>query len=263
MSDRQKTKRLDFRVIIPNIVTLVALCSGVSAVKFALAGQMNFAATAILVSAILDGLDGQIARALRGASSFGAELDSLADLVNFGVAPALVLYVWGLNDLGNLGWFACLIFIIAMALRLARFNVANNLTDQNPSEESFEESDKKQTKPKAYFVGIPAPAAALLALMPLYFDLTGYIDQSKVFSIFIVIYLLLLSGFVVSLVKTFSPKSLRFRSGKAGVLFLMIALLAAALITFTWHSLIIIGTLYFGQVCLSLCKNLKNNKPSL
>lgn len=262
MTTSQKTKRLDFRVIIPNIVTLVALCSGVSAVKFALAGQMDFAATAILVSAILDGLDGQIARALRGASSFGAELDSLADLVNFGVAPALVIYVWSLNELGSLGWFACLIFIIAMALRLARFNVSNNLTDQNPSKEETI-LDQKQTAPKAYFVGIPAPAAALLALMPLYFELTGYIEQSKIVGLFTTFYLIILSGFVVSLVKTFSPKSLRFKSAKAGLLFLIIALLAAALITFTWHSLMIIGTLYFGQVCLSLFKNLKNNKPYL
>ena len=160
MQNTPKTKRMDFRVIIPNIVTLVALCSGVSAIKFALAGQMNFAATAILISAILDGLDGQIARALRGQSSFGAELDSLADLVNFGVAPALVLYIWGLNDLGNLGWFACLIFVIAMALRLARFNVANNLSGSNDADEILD-LDKKQASPKAYFVGIPAPAAAL------------------------------------------------------------------------------------------------------
>lgn len=263
MSENQKTKRLDFRVIIPNIVTLVALCSGVSAIKFALVGQMNFAATAILFSAILDGLDGQIARALRGASSFGAELDSLADLVNFGVAPALVLYIWGLNTVGNVGWFACLIFIIAMALRLARFNVANNLLDQNPEEENVSIPDAKSQSPKAYFVGIPAPAAALLSLMPLYFYLTDYIEQSPIFSGFIVVYLIILSALVVSRVKTFSPKSLRFNRKKVGVLLLVIALLAAALITLTWHSLIIIGTLYLGQVCLSLLKNLKNNKPTL
>ena len=122
-------RRVPMRLIVPNMVTLLALCSGLTAVRMAFDGRWEFAVGAVILAAVLDGLDGRVARLMKGTSRFGAELDSLSDFVNFGVVPALMLYLWLLKDAGNLGWIAALIFAISMALRLARFNVA--LDDPN------------------------------------------------------------------------------------------------------------------------------------
>ena len=240
-TSEQAKKRIDIRVIIPNIITLIALASGVTAIKFAVDGRFEYAAAAILISAFLDGLDGQIARLLRGTSSFGAELDSLADLVNFGVSPALVMYLWGLHEVKNFGWLACLIFIIAMALRLARFNVLNNLSHNAPENEA-------PATPKSYFLGIPAPASALLCLFPLYIDLTGFAGSDTFIYYISVLYILVLSAFTVSSIKTFSPKSLRFQTGNARLLMIGIAIYFACLITLTWHTLM--------GACLVYCVHL-------
>ncbi|MEM6603361.1 MAG: phosphatidylcholine/phosphatidylserine synthase [Pseudomonadota bacterium] len=244
-SDSKLKKRLDFRVIIPNIVTLIALCAGVSSIKFAFDGQYHIAAAAILISAILDGLDGQIARALRGTSSFGAELDSLADLVNFGVAPALILYIWLLNNAQNFGWFACLMFITAMALRLARFNVGNNILIE--ADES--NIDPQEDKPaKTFFLGIPAPASALMSLVPLYIDLSGLLSVSFISEILAAFYIIILAILTVSPIKTFSPKILRFKRSMAGPVFILMAFIAVSMVTFTWLSLIICAIIYMIHI---------------
>lgn len=126
---KPRFRRVPLRLIVPNVVTLLALCSGLTAVRMALEGRWEFAVGAVLIAAVLDGLDGRVARLMKGTSKFGAELDLLADFVNFGVVPALMLYIWILKDAGSLGWISALIFAICAALRLARFNVA--LDDPN------------------------------------------------------------------------------------------------------------------------------------
>ena len=152
---KRRFRAVPLRIILPNLVTLLALCMGLTAIRFAIEGRFYTAVLAIIAAAILDGLDGRIARALKGTSRFGAELDSLADFIDFGVAPAIILYFSGLSQLGGLGWLVCLLFAIACALRLARFNVM------------IDDPDIPVWK-KGFFVGMPAPAGAVVGLLPVY-----------------------------------------------------------------------------------------------
>src|SRR6195952_6158730 len=145
----RRLKPVPFRMIAPNMITLMALCLGLTAIRLAFEGKFEPAVIAIVAAAFLDGIDGRVARMLKGTSRFGAELDSLADFVNFGVAPALILYFWGLHDLKSAGWIAALTFAICAALRLARFNVMI----EDPNRPAWAGN---------YFVGVPAPAGALM-----------------------------------------------------------------------------------------------------
>src|SRR5713226_10579911 len=158
--DRDEPKRRRFRPIpvrtlVPNLITLLALCAGLTAVRLAIEGKLEFALAAIVLAAVLDGIDGRIARLIKGTSRFGAELDSLADFVNFGVAPALILYFWELHELKSAGWIAALVFAICAALRLARFNVMI----EDPNRPAWAGN---------FFVGVPAPAGAITVLLPIY-----------------------------------------------------------------------------------------------
>src|SRR3712207_3453021 len=153
-------KPVPVRVIIPNIITLVALCLGLTAIRLAFEGRYEPAVVAIVVAALLDGIDGRVARMLKGTSRFGAELDSLADFVNFGVTPALILYSFLLNELKAIGWIAVLVFAIAMVLRLARFNVM------------LDDAHRPECK-KNFFTGMPAPAGAVTSVSPLYLSVPG------------------------------------------------------------------------------------------
>jgi CDP-diacylglycerol--serine O-phosphatidyltransferase len=143
------------RVLIPNIFTLLGLCAGLTAIRMAIEHRWDLAVAALVFAAFLDGIDGRIARLLKAQSRFGAELDSLADFVNFGVAPAIIIFNWALDDLHSLGWIAVLVFTVCSALRLARFNVSLDATD-TPAWKS------------SYFVGVPAPAGAIILLLPIY-----------------------------------------------------------------------------------------------
>ncbi len=161
--DAERVRRfrpVPLRLLIPNVITLLALCLGMTAIRFAFEGSIEWAVTAIAAAAVLDGLDGRIARALKGTSRFGAELDSLADFVDFGVAPAFVLYLSGLDELKGFGWLSVLVFAIACALRLARFNVM------------IDDPDMPAWR-KAFFVGMPAPAGAVVGLLPVYLRFLG------------------------------------------------------------------------------------------
>jgi CDP-diacylglycerol--serine O-phosphatidyltransferase len=153
------------RLLIPNLLTLLALCLGLTAIRFAFEGSIEWAVSAIATAAVLDGLDGRVARALKGTSKFGAELDSLADFVDFGVAPGIVLYVAGLNRLNGLGWLVVLLFVMAGALRLARFNVMIDDPDQPAWRKTF-------------FVGMPAPAGAVVGLLPVYLKFLSGADHA-------------------------------------------------------------------------------------
>src|ERR1700758_4030604 len=157
---RRRFKAIPVRTLLPNLITLLALCAGLTAIRLAVEDKLDLALAAIVFAALLDGIDGRIARMLKGTSRFGAELDSLADFVNFGVAPALMLYFWGLRELGNLGWIAGLVFAISTGLRLARFNVRV-------------EAPNKPAWAAKFFMGVPAPAGAITVLLPIYVYFLG------------------------------------------------------------------------------------------
>lgn len=192
---QRRFRTVPIRMLIPNIVTLLALAAGLTAVKFALEGRFDLASISVMIAAILDGLDGRIARALGGTSRFGAELDSLADFVSFGCAPALVLYMWLLKDLKTAGWVAGLVLAFAQALRLARFNV---MIDGNA----------KPAWQKAYAVGVPAPSGAMMALLPLNLHLAG-VPHFAGESVIVMIWTILTGILAVSWLPTFSGKGLK------------------------------------------------------
>ncbi|MGH6847606.1 MAG: CDP-diacylglycerol--serine O-phosphatidyltransferase [Methylocella sp.] len=191
---RRGIRAVPLRVILPNLVTLLALCMGLTAIRFAIEGQFETAVVAVIAAAILDGLDGRIARALRGTSRFGAELDSLADFVAFGVAPALILYVWGLQKIKSFGWFAALVFAIAAALRLARFNVMIDDPDRPPWQAHF-------------FTGMPAPAGAIVGLLPLYLNLSIFaVPNVRALVPFEIAYVLIVAFLMASRIPHYSGK---------------------------------------------------------
>src|SRR5215475_7194129 len=152
---RRRLRQIPVRTLVPNLITLLALCAGLTAIRLAIEARLELAVAAIVFAALLDGVDGRVARMLKGTSRFGAELDSLADFVNFGVAPGLILYVWELKGLGNLGWIAAMVFAICAGLRLARFNVQID----DPSKPAWAGN---------FFTGMPAPAGAITVLLPMY-----------------------------------------------------------------------------------------------
>ncbi|MFM8749656.1 CDP-alcohol phosphatidyltransferase family protein [Rhabdaerophilum sp.] len=192
---QRRFRPVPIRMLIPNLVTLLALAAGLTAVKFALEGRFDMASISIMVAAVLDGLDGRIARALGGTSRFGAELDSLADFVSFGCAPALVLYMWVMKDVKTAGWIAGLVLAFAQALRLARFNV-------------MIDSPAKPEWQKAFAVGVPAPSGAMMALLPLNLHLAG-VPSFAGESIFVMIWTVLTGILAVSWLPTFSGKGLK------------------------------------------------------
>ena len=152
-------KKNNARVILPNMLTLIGVCIGLTSIRFALDGRYEFAVIAIILAALIDGLDGRIARLIKGTSKVGKELDSLTDMISFGVAPAFIMYFWKLNTLGRFGWLLCLVYVICVALRLARFNVN---TGQAPSWRDN------------FFEGVPSPAGGILVLTPLIFSITNF-----------------------------------------------------------------------------------------
>jgi CDP-diacylglycerol---serine O-phosphatidyltransferase len=232
---RRRFKPVPFRVIAPNLITLLALCLGLTAIRLAYEERLELAIYAILVAAILDGVDGRIARLLKGTSRFGAELDSLSDFVNFGVAPALVLYSFVLHNIGGMGWIVALIFAIASCLRLARFNAA------------LEDPHRPEWQ-KNFFVGVPAPAGALAALLPIYLYFVG-LPVTGYAAPVVAVYLLAMAFLMVSTVPTFSGKTLGSRVPRSWVLplFVLSVAFVGLLLTFTFEVLAI-GTLVYLAV---------------
>lgn len=238
----QKDRSLVVRSLIPNGITVLALCAGLTAMRFAIAGQFERAVVAIIVASILDGLDGRAARLLKGTTRFGAELDSLTDFVNFGVAPVMVLYIWSLQELGGVGWIAVLGYAICCALRLARFNVA--LDDPN-----------KPAWTANYFVGVPAPAGAWLVMLPLYLGFLGIVNLNQV-PVLIAAYSLFIGFLMISRIPTFSGKKMRVRLGREWVLpiLLGVGLVAAMILNFPWQSLCLISVIYLGFIPFSMSR---------
>lgn len=233
-------RRLPLNTLAPNILTVLALCFGLTAIRFGLQERWKAAVFAIIIAAIFDALDGRVARLLKSTSKFGAELDSLSDFISFGVAPAVLLYLWTLHDVGNVGWFAVLWFATCAALRLARFNTMAD--DPNRPEWAGK-----------FFVGIPAPAAAALALMPpmLSFELAGPDNVARVAPVSLV-WIILVGLGMVSRLPTFSFKKVRIRRDLALPLLLLVGLYAAAFVTEPWVTMFGTGVLYLALIPFSV-----------
>ena len=228
---RQKLTSLPFRKIAPNIVTMLALCAGVTSIRYSIQEDWVKAVICIFIAALFDGLDGRVARMLKGSTKFGAELDSLSDFVSFGVAPAILLYQWSLFDLPKFGWFFCLLMSIGMAMRLARFNT---MLDEEPQPEYWNH----------FFVGVPAPAAAALSMMPVMisFDFPEYtVVRSHAFCATL---LCIVSFLMVSRIPTFSTKKLKVPTYMFMPMMLIVALFASFIITQPWFTLGIMTVLY-------------------
>jgi CDP-diacylglycerol--serine O-phosphatidyltransferase len=229
---RRRFKPVPFRMLVPNLITLIALCLGLTAIRWAYEGRLEPAVYFIIIAAGLDGVDGRVARLLKGTSRFGAELDSLSDFVNFGVAPALVLYSFVLYHLKALGWIVALVFAIAAGLRLARFNVM--LDDPNRPEWQ-----------KNFFVGMAAPAGAIASLLPIYLHFLG-IPIGPAVAPIALIYVLLIAFLMVSNIPTYSGKTMGKRVPRHWVLPLFVVTVAffGLLVSFPFEVLAL-GTLVF------------------
>ncbi|HSV22122.1 MAG TPA: CDP-diacylglycerol--serine O-phosphatidyltransferase [Xanthobacteraceae bacterium] len=235
---RRRFKAIPVRTLLPNLITLLALCAGLTAIRVAVENKLDLALAAIVFAALLDGIDGRIARMLKGTSRFGAELDSLADFVNFGVAPALILYFWGLHDLKSAGWIAALVFAICAGLRLARFNVM--IDDPN-----------KPAWAANFFTGIPAPAGAITVLLPIYLDFLG-VSAGLVTVWLTFLYTLVIAVLMVSRLPVFSGKRVGKRVPPEMVLpvFVMVVLFFALLVSYPWQVLTVGTVVYLA--CLPL-----------
>jgi CDP-diacylglycerol---serine O-phosphatidyltransferase len=235
---RRRFKAIPVRTLLPNMITLLALCAGLTAIRLSMEGKLEWALAAIVFAGVLDGIDGRVARMLKGTSRFGAELDSLADFVNFGVAPALILYFWGLHELHSAGWIVALVFAICAALRLARFNVM--IDDPN-----------KPAWAGNFFTGIPAPAGAIVVLLPIYLYFLG-VSNGLVTIWLTFFYTLAIALLMVSRLPVFSGKRVGKRVPPEMVLplFVVFVLCFALLVSYPWQVLSV-GTLVY-LVCLPL-----------
>jgi CDP-diacylglycerol--serine O-phosphatidyltransferase len=229
---RRRFRAIPVRTLVPNVITLLALCAGLTAIRLAAEGTFEWALYAIVFAAVLDGIDGRVARLLKGTSRFGAELDSLADFVNFGVAPGVTLYFWGLHEIKSAGWIAAMVFAIAAGLRLARFNVM--IDDPN-----------RPAWAGNFFVGIPAPAGAITVLLPVYVQFLGLPKLAFIAPVTLV-YTLLIALLMVSRLPVYSGKRVGTRVPPDLVLlvFIGVVLFFALLIAYPWEVLTI-GTLAY------------------
>ncbi len=220
-----RLREIPVRVVIPNLITVIAICAGLSGIRLAFEGRFELAVAMVLLAALLDAVDGRTARMLKGSSKFGAQMDSLADVVNFGVAPALVLYAFLLHQIGSFGWIAALIFAIACALRLARFNVMT----EDPDRPGWQD---------AYFVGIPAPAGAVIVMLPVYLGFIG-MPLSTGLAVGSSIYALLIGLLMVSRVRVWSGKATgkRIRRDIVPLVLLGAVLLVMLFVAYTWYTL--------------------------
>lgn len=233
-------RRVPVRMLVPNFFTLLGLCAGLTSIRMGIEARYDLALAAIVFAACLDGIDGRIARLLKASSRFGAELDSLADFVNFGVAPAFLIFNWGLGDLKSAGWICVMIFALASALRLARFNAA--LDDDKPKWQSN------------YFMGMPTPAAAIAVLLPLYLDQLGLADVRSLWGLKIVlVYTVFIAFMMVSSIPTYSGKLAGERVGREWVLpiFVLAIGLVAFLFTYPYETLTVLTLVYLGFIPVS------------
>ncbi|NTJ41995.1 CDP-diacylglycerol--serine O-phosphatidyltransferase [Agrobacterium larrymoorei] len=226
-----RLREIPLRLVIPNLVTVLAICAGLSGVRLAFEGRFELAVAMVLLAAFLDGIDGRLARMMKATSKFGAQMDSLADIVNFGVAPALVLYAYVLDQARSFGWIAALIYVIAAGLRLARFNVMIEREVKAPWQNEF-------------FVGVPAPMGAMLVLLPVYLGFIG-VEPGKTFGYISAFYTVLIGYFLISRLPVWSGKSeSSIRRDRVLPAILIVVLYVALLMSFTWEVLIVTVAAY-------------------
>ena len=217
------------RVILPNMLTLIGVCIGLTSIRFALDGRYEFAIIAIIIAAVIDGLDGRIARLIKGTSKVGKELDSLTDMISFGVAPAFIMYFWKLNELGRFGWLVCLIYVICVALRLARFNVNTG------GEPSWRDN---------FFEGVPSPAGGILVLTPLIFSMSS-IELFKIdYAIIVPIFFVVTSFLLISKFPTYSFKKIVIQRKATIFLLFGIVLFFGLLLVYTFNVIAISSLVY-------------------
>jgi CDP-diacylglycerol--serine O-phosphatidyltransferase len=235
---RRRFKAIPVRMLVPNLITLLALCAGLTAIRLAFENKLDLALAGIVFAALLDGIDGRVARMLKGTSKFGAELDSLADFVNFGVAPALILYFWGLHDFKSFGWIAALVFAICGGLRLARFNV-------------MIDDPHKPAWAGNFFTGVPAPAGAIVVLLPIYLNFLG-VPRGPALTMFSLVVTLFVGFLMVSRLPVFSGKQVGKRVPTEMVLpvFVLAVLFFALLLAYPFEVLTIGTVLYLGALPL-------------
>lgn len=240
MSDRRPLPGISLRALAPNAVTAMALCTGLSGAWFAMQGRFDAAVIAIVVAGVLDAMDGRIARLLKGESRFGAELDSLSDVIAFGVTPALVLYMWALQHMPRFGWTICVFFVLCAALRLARFNARIDTDDQPHKSAGFN-------------TGVPSPAGAGLALLPL----IGWLESDQALTWtqdyrLVGPWLLAMAILMISNVATFSWSSIKIRRGLRFIALAAIGLFVALIISAPWVALIATCLVYLALLPLSV-----------
>ena len=234
----RRLRPLPLRSLAPNILTVLALCAGLTAIRFSLLERWELAVAAVVIAGILDGLDGRLARLLKGTSKFGAELDSLSDFVGFGVAPGVILYSWSLHQLGGVGWILVLAYAVSCALRLARFNTALDDPDRPVYMADF-------------FTGVPAPCAAGLVLLPMMLSFQGFEANFRLPAV-IGPYLVLISFLMVSRIPTYAFKRIAVRRQYVLPVLMLVGLLAAFLLSYPWLALTALGVLYFASIPASV-----------
>ena len=233
--DKDGAKTSDLRLIylLPNVLTIAGLCAGLTAIRFGFEGNFALAVQLVLAACVLDGLDGRVARLMRRPTPVGAELDSLADFVNFGVAPVLILHSWALQDLRSAGWIAVLFYAICCALRLARFNVSSRLDTDGKSSE--------------FFVGVPSPAGAILVMLPMVVSF-AVSNLPLTPAILVALHICLIGLLMISRIPTYSFKHVAIDRANTKYFLLGAGILGAALLTYLWATLTLLTLAYI--VCL-------------
>ena len=239
------------RVILPNMLTLVGVCIGLTSIRFALDGKFEFAIIAIIFAALIDGLDGRIARLIKATSKVGKELDSLTDMISFGVAPAFIMYFWKLNTLGRFGWLVCLIYVICVALRLARFNVNSN------QEPSWRDN---------FFEGVPSPAGGILVLTPLIISLTNFNFIQLNYDIIVPAFFITTSLLLISKFPSYSFKKIVIQRKTTIFLLFGIVLFFGLLLIYPFNIIAISAVIYLLMLPISFFhyqKLKKQNQDSI
>lgn len=242
-----KSSRVKLRHIVPSVVTVFALCAGLTSVRMSLEGRLEIALAFILLAVFLDAADGKLARFLDTASPFGAELDSFADFFNFGIAPGILLYntLYLNTPNANLGWVATLVLAVCCALRLARFNLSTKESSATLKKDNF-------------FVGVPAPALGSLALMPIFLHLSGW--QNVDFPVLRTLYIVFIGFLAVSTFPTFSIKHASIKSNHLAFALLGAVVMVIGLMTYPWPTLVALNLIYLGSMPFSFFAEQKQNK---
>ena len=233
------------RMILPNMLTLIGVCIGLSSIKFALDEKFELSIVAIIFAALIDGLDGRIARLIKGTSKVGKELDSLTDVISFGVAPSFVMYFWLLNNLGKFGWLLCLIYVVCVTLRLARFNVNSN------EEPSWKDN---------FFEGVPSPAGGILVLMPLIFSLSEFDFLIISYNILVPVFFISVSFLLISKLPTYSLKKIIIPRSMTVFLLFGIVLFFGLLLIYPFKVVFLSGFIYLSLIPISFLHYRKINK---